>query len=158
MVATLFRDRIARLLISAMLLSMLAMPFTTLRASAALTAVSSSSSVTGGRNITITVKFSSAAYTGGFLVLMSSSSPLIPVPGTLVIPGGQSQASFTVKTGVTTVDTPVTVTARNGGVAVSKVITVKKPYLYKLVVQSSYPEGVNGSMTAKISGPLRAAA
>ena len=152
MVAALFRDRFARLLFSAVLLSMMAMPFTALRASAALSAVSAASSVTGGRNITITVKFSSAAYTGGFLVLMSSNSPLIPVPGTLVIPGGQSQASFTVKTGTTSVDTPVTVTAKNGGISVSKVITVKKPYLYRLVVQSTYPEGATGYITAKISG------
>lgn len=153
MFATLFRGRVARLLVTAMLLTLAVLPFAAQRASAGLTAVSSASSVTGGRNITITVKFSNAAYAGGFLVLMSSSNPLIPVPPTLVIPGGQTQASFTVKTGTTTVDTAVTVTAKNGGISVSKVITVKKPYLYKFVVQPTYPEGTTGYITAKISGP-----
>jgi hypothetical protein len=153
MFTTLFRDRVARLVITALLLSIAVLPFTAMRASAAMTAVSAASSVTGGRNITITVKFNSPAYTGGFLVLMYTSNPLIPVPGTLVIPGGQSQASFTVKTGTTSVDTPVTVTAKNGGISVSKVITVKKPYLYKLAVQPTYPEGTTGYITAKISGP-----
>jgi hypothetical protein len=140
-------------MMAVMVLGVMLSPLGTQPASAAVSRIASASSVTGGKNITIRIELDQAAYAGGFFVQLFSSSTLIPVPGYIVIPGGQTSASFTVKTGTTTVDTAVTVSAKSGGTTTSKVITVRKPYLYSLVVQSSYPENVDGKITAKISGP-----
>jgi hypothetical protein len=145
--------RPARVLLAAFLLATLALPLTSLRTSAAIERISAPSTVTGGKTITIRVELDQAAYGGGFLILLYSSSALIPVPGNIIVPAGQDYGSVTVKTGTTTVDTAVTITAKSGATIVSKVITVRKPYLYKLVVQPSYPEGKIGYVTAKISGP-----
>ena len=143
----------ARPLLAVLILGVMLSPLGTQTASAAVSRIASASSVTGGRNITIRVELDRPAYAGGFFVQLFTSSSLIPVPGYVVVPGGQSSVSFTVKTGTTTVDKAVTVSAKSGATTASKVITVRKPYLYSLVVQSSYPEGVDGKITAKISGP-----
>ena len=145
--------RWTRLVVAVLVLGVMLSPLGTQPASAAVERIASASSVTGGRNITIRIELDQPAYAGGFFVQLFTSSPLIPVPGFIVVPGGQSSASFTVKTGTTSVDTRVTVSAKSGGTTTSKAITVRKPYLYSLVVQSSYPEGVDGKFTAKISGP-----
>jgi hypothetical protein len=153
MSSSIIRSRLIRGFLAAFVLAMLALPFTSLRASAAIERIAAPSSVTGGRSITIRVELDRPAYSGGFLILLYSSSSLIPVPGYIAVPGGQDYGSVTVKTGTTTVDKAVTITAKSGATTVSKVITVKKPYLYKLVVQTTYPEGQTGYITAKISGP-----
>jgi len=55
--------------------------------------------ITGGEVVHATVRLSGAATTGGTVVQLSSSSPgLAPMPGTVTVPQGQRQTSFSIHT------------------------------------------------------------
>lgn len=117
-----------------------------------LSRVTAPSSVTGGREITIRVTLSQVAPAGGMLVLMSSSSSLVPVPRTVVIPGGVTSHAIKVKTGTTANSTSVVLRASSGSVTKSATIIVKEPILSSLSVQSVYRAGGSGKVTVRLSG------
>src|SRR5262245_60012043 len=80
-------------------------------------------SVTGGTSSTGTVTLSMAAPPGGLGVFLSSSAAPATVPGSVVVPAGQTSASFPVTTSAVTATTLVTISASSNGTA-SAVLTV----------------------------------
>jgi len=83
----------------------------------------SPSSVTGGSPSTGTVTLSMAAPPGGAAAFLSSSSAAASVPQSVVVPAGQTSASFAVTTFAVNASTFVTISASLGGM-VTAVLTV----------------------------------
>ena len=81
------------------------------------------SSVTGGSSSTGTVTLNMAAPSGGVGVFLSSSAAAATVPGSVVVPQGQTSASFTVSTAAVSATNFVTISATSNGSA-SAVLTV----------------------------------
>jgi len=114
--------------------------------------------VVGGLTVTGTVTLSNPAPTGGATVTLTSTDATVaPVPATVVVPAGQTSATFTVTTAVTA-GTTVTITASyqgsslQSGLVVLPSPTVIIPALLKLA-----PASVNGGdssqATVVLSGP-----
>ncbi len=81
------------------------------------------SSVTGGSSSTGRVTLTMAAPAGGAAVFLSSSGAAANVPQSVVVPGGQTGASFTVTTSAVNTTTLVTISAALSGTAAA-VLTV----------------------------------
>ncbi len=77
--------------------------------------------VEGGFSTSGTVNLSIPAQAGGALVTLSSASPLLTLPSTVMVAPGSSFVSFTVPTSSVTATTPVAVTAAYNSVTVSNV-------------------------------------
>jgi len=83
----------------------------------------SPSSVSGGSASTGTVTLNMAAPAGGVGVFLSSSAAVATVPSSVVVPAGQTSASFTVNTSTVSASNFVTISASSNGTA-SAVLTV----------------------------------
>ena len=81
------------------------------------------STVTGGSSSAGTVTLNMAAPSGGVGVFLSSSSTVATVPGSVVVPAGQTSAGFTATTSAVSATNAVTITAQSNGSA-SAVLTV----------------------------------
>lgn len=71
-------------------------------------------SVAGGANATATVTLNGAAPAGGALVALTSDSPAAVVPSSVIVPEGQTVATFGVKTNAVTSATTATLAATYG--------------------------------------------
>ncbi|MFN0028889.1 MAG: hypothetical protein ACKV2O_17140 [Acidimicrobiales bacterium] len=69
----------------------------------------------GGNSIVTSAVFHGVAPSGGALVSLSSSSPLLSFPATLSAPAGSQQVAFTLGTSPVTVETAVSLTATYNG-------------------------------------------
>lgn len=146
----------ARFFLAACLVVLVGLPISQSDAGAvsALSRLAASGSATGGKRITIRVELSEPAPVGGARVAISASSPLIPVPASITVPGGAKEETIGVTTVPTRVDTGVTITARYGGVTKSRVVLVKEPVLSSLSVQSKIRAGGQGKVTVRLSGRI----
>jgi len=84
--------------------------------------------VNAGQMSTGTVTIANTAEAGGVVVNLVSLNPAVatvPASGNVVIPSGSTNATFTVNTLATAVDTPVTIQAIRGTNTISRVLTVK---------------------------------
>jgi uncharacterized protein (TIGR03437 family) len=81
----------------------------------------SPSSVTSGQSATGTVTLASAAPTGGVAVSLSSNSSAASVPGSVIIPAGQTTATFPVSTSTVSSPTSATITASAANTAAATV-------------------------------------
>ena len=80
--------------------------------------------VTGGQSSIGTVTLSKAAPPGGNMVILSSASPWDRVPGSVLVPGGSTQATFMISTSQVAVSTTVTITASSGGDSASASLAI----------------------------------
>ena len=93
--------------------------------SAVSTLTLSPNPVTGGTSSTATVTLQSAAPTGNAVVtLASSNTVLATVPQSVVIPAGQTRATFTVNTAQVTAQTTVSISASYQNVTKSATLTL----------------------------------
>lgn len=81
-------------------------------------------SVAGGSSSVGTVSLNMAAPTGGAGVFLSSSNPAATVPQSVVVPQGQTTASFTAATSSVRTTTAATITAQLGGTATSSLTII----------------------------------
>ena len=87
--------------------------------------VMSPSAVTGGATSTGSITLDNPAPAAGFAVSLSSSNPpVVSVPASVVVPAGQTQATFTATTGGVATSTAVNLTATAGGGNEMAVVTV----------------------------------
>ena len=97
-------------------------------APASLSSVSfSPSTVTGGTSSAGTITLTAGAPSGGAVVTLASSQPLVTVPSSVTVPAGAASAKFTASTSAVTAPTSVTVSAIHNGVTRSAVLTVSPP-------------------------------
>jgi hypothetical protein len=152
--------RPGRALIALALLAMLILPTShrpvSAQATSLLSKVTSSGSVTGGRQMTIRVTLTQPAPPGGALAFLSASDPLIRMPPTFVVPGGMTSYAIKYYTVPTFTTTMVTISVNMGLLTLSTHTLVKQPYLSSLSVQSVIRAGGYGKVTPRISGPAPA--
>jgi probable HAF family extracellular repeat protein len=107
-------------------------------------------SVTGGQASLGTVTLSKPAPAGGLIVsLASSNTSVATVPASVTIAEGALSRSFTVKTKVTTTDTPVTISASFEDETKDATLTVKAPVLTALTLTPSTIAGCK-AVTGKV--------
>ena len=82
------------------------------------------SSVVGGNSSTGTVTLLYPAPTGGLLVSLTSSSTFATLPSTVTVAAGAKSATFTISTNTYTGTYKPTITAKEGGVTETAVLTV----------------------------------
>ena len=108
------------------------------------------SSVVGGSNSTGTVNLTGPCGASGLLVSLGSSNGFATVPSSVVIPGGQTSATFTAKTiAVDSVQTP-SISASAGGVTQSATLTINPASLQGLRLNPTLVQG-GSSSTASVS-------
>ncbi|MEO5926798.1 MAG: hypothetical protein ABIR70_23495 [Bryobacteraceae bacterium] len=119
--------------------------------------VSPSSVVGGQANATGTVSLGSPAGAGGVLVNLSSNNGAASVPGSIVIPQGQSSGNFTVTTSAVGSTTPVTITATsansmNAGLTLNQATNVSSVSVNPVSVTGG--SGSTGTVTlSSAAGP-----
>jgi len=89
-----------------------------------LASLSVPSTITGGTTVGAIAFLNGLAPAGGAIVSLSSSSPAVSPPATVIVPAGQPTASVLVSTSAVTATTLVTLTASWNGVSVSAPITL----------------------------------
>lgn len=152
--------RVVRFVLTSLALMALALSMTNpllgdAQAASTTLRMSATSSVVGGKQVSITVQISRKAPTGGAKVtLKSSNSSLLPVPSSVTIPAGKIVASLKVTAAGTTSNTPVTLTATYSGSTATKVVTVKSTGLQTF----SAPSSIKGGQTVTVKVSLSAAA
>ena len=86
----------------------------------------SSSAVKGGTSVTGTVTLSAAAGSTGVTVTLQTSSRLTAqVPGSVIVPNGQTKAQFTITTGAVAAAQNVTISATAGGITKTAALIVQ---------------------------------
>ena len=80
--------------------------------------------VVGGNTVVGTINLNGPAPSGGALVALSSDSPAVTLPASVLIPEGQSGATFQVTTNVVTTSTTATLAAVYGS-AISATVTAR---------------------------------
>ncbi len=116
-----------------------------------------SGSTTGGKSITLRVKLTAVAGSGGVTVGLSSSDAAITIPATVLVPDGQQDHTFAVSTNPVVSDTSVQVSASSGGCAKGRSVLIKAPILKSLSVQSVMRGGGSGKVTVCMTGPAATA-
>jgi len=86
--------------------------------------IASPTSVQNGKTVTFKVILGSASPTGGLAVSLSGGSTILPVPASITVPAGSSNAIATVTAAGATSSTQVTVTATLGSVTKTVTVTV----------------------------------
>jgi len=118
-----------------------------------------SSSTVGGNNVGGTVTIADSAQIGGANVSLQSNNAAATVPyGGIVIPSGQTSASFTITTTAVTVAQTVTITATYGSLKQSATLTVNPPASPTLTGVAVSPDHVTGGTNATGTVTLGAAA
>lgn len=114
----------------------------------------SPSSVAGGSPSTGTVSLSASAYTGGFLVDLSSSNVDAVVPKSVTVRAGQNTATFSISTKAVPSQKAVTITAKSGTTTKTASLTVTPPGLVSLNVSpGTVYGGLPSTGTITLSGP-----
>lgn len=112
-----------------------------------------SGSVTGGRELSLRVELTAPAPSGGIRVHLATTSLLIAVPGSVVVPEGVTSLAFKVKTATTATAQSVGVQAEVGERTKSRIVQVLPPTIKELRVQSRLRSGGVGKITVVLSGP-----
>lgn len=84
-------------------------------------------SVVGGNAATGTVTLNGAAPEGGALVTLASDGPAAMVPSSIIVPAGQTTATFGVKTNSVTASVTATLSATYGATATAKLTVSPAP-------------------------------
>ena len=125
----------------------------------ALQLVLASSSVVGGNSVNGTVTIADSAPIVGATVTLLSSDPTAKTPYGVVIPSGQTAASFTIATSAVTAARTVTITATYGTLPKqSATLTVNPPASATLAGVTVSPAYVTGGTSATGTVTLGAAA
>jgi hypothetical protein len=112
-----------------------------------------SGSATGGKMISIRVTMWGTAPAGGAVVKLTSDRPdVITIPSTATIPAGESQVLFKVKSKAVTENVSVLITAEYKGEKRFKRITILRPYLSSMTLQSRIRAGGLGRVYVRLSG------
>ena len=111
-----------------------------------------SGSATGGHHVTFRVRLSAPAPTGGAKIALGSSNAAITHPGTVTVPAGATDYTFTATAHPVATDMAVVVSASIGTCRVSRSVTVKAPVLRSMSVQSVIRSGGRGKITLCLTG------
>jgi len=121
----------------------------TLTVRPALTIQLTSAGVTGGSPVSGAITLAETAPAGGVIVtLHSSNSVFASVPATVVVPGGQSSASFTVSTLIVSSSRTVIISATAGGATAATPLTIDPANLPSLINLTISPPIVQGGTTS----------
>ena len=85
-----------------------------------------------------TVTLTGPADSSAVVSLSSTNTAIATTPATVTVPAGTTSATFTVGLQPVTVDTPVTISAVNGGVTKSATLTVLKPLDSLTITRAEY--------------------
>ncbi|HEX3303741.1 MAG TPA: hypothetical protein VHR64_12725, partial [Thermomicrobiales bacterium] len=115
-------------------------------------------SPSGGTVVKLKVTLNGAADGSGAVVALSGGDPsLLPLPGTITIPPGTTNATISVATGFVSTATPFTVRAGLNGASRSATITLNPVAINAI---SASPSSITGSLTATgtatLNGPAPA--
>ena len=131
--------------------------------SAVSTLTLSPNPVTGGASSTATVTLQSAAPTGNAIVTLASSNTLFAVvPNSVVVPAGQTRATFAVNTAQVTATTTVSISASYQNATKSATLTINAagatgPTLSAVTLNpASVTGGSASTATVTLSGPAPA--
>ncbi len=119
----------------------------------ALSSLSVSSSIVGGKSVTGYVYLDGPAGTAGATVTLTSSSALLTLPASVTVASGATSASFTASTSYVSAATSVTATATYNGVSKTAATTLKPPALSSVVVNSSIVGGKTSTGYVNLDGP-----
>jgi hypothetical protein len=111
-------------------------------------------SVLGGAAAQGTVLIGAPAPAGGLSVALTSNNAAATVPGTVLVPAGQTSATFNVATAAVTAPATATITASAGGVSVSSNLTVRVLAPTTLVFSpATLTGGASSTATVTVSDP-----
>jgi uncharacterized protein (TIGR03437 family) len=118
--------------------------------------------VVGGNPAIGTLILAEPAPSGGVIVNLHSSNPVsASAPATVVVPGGQISASFTVSTLLVNSSRTVVISASGAGATVASMLTIDPPNLPTLINLTINPSIIQGAGTAlaaiMLSAPAPAA-
>jgi hypothetical protein len=103
-------------------------PVLTVTAGPTLSSMSlGTSSVVGGNTLNGTVTLSGPAPTGGAVVSLSGSDPVVTVPASVTVPAGSTSATFTISTRAVGGTISATISGSYGGVSMSAALSVTPP-------------------------------
>ena len=102
-------------------------------------------SLPGGNSASGTLSLSSPAPESGFVVTLSANSIVANVPGTVMVPGGGTSATFMVGSSTVAVDTQATISASALGATQAAPVTVTAPQISSVSIA---PGTVNGGSAA----------
>ena len=108
-----------------------------------------------GNDYTVFVQLSASVASAGATLSLTSSNPAaVPVPATIVVPGLQGRAGFTVRAGQVSTATQVTVTATLNGTSASGQFSVLPPALKLLRATPLATSGgsAHSSVTVELNG------
>ncbi len=109
--------------------------------------------ITGGNSTLGTVSISAPAPAGGVTVSLASDTASVVVPATVLIPAGQSVATFTISTSAVDAYTSAKITA-SFGVILSATLTVDPASVWSLTLDpSSLLGGSSSTATVTLDGP-----
>lgn len=115
-------------------------------------------SVLGGGSVQGTVQIGAPAPAAGLSVSLTSNNAAATVPGTVLVPAGQTSATFNVATAAVTAPATATITASAGGVSVSSNLTVRVLAPSTLVFSpATVTGGASSTATVTVSDPAPAA-
>jgi uncharacterized repeat protein (TIGR01451 family) len=120
---------------------------------------STTASVTGGTTATVTATLAGVAPAAGATVTLSSNNAAAGVPANVVIPGGQSSATFPVTTSPVAANVTATITGTYAGLSKTGKLTVLAPVLDSLAPLNpdSVVGGGTSTGTVTLTGPAPAA-
>ena len=107
----------------------------------------SPSTVVGGQGATGTVTLGGPAASTGTTVTLSSSSSSASVPGTVTVPAGQTQTSFSVRSTPVSSPTMTTISATLNGSMMSGSLTINPPAVSSLSFNFNPLNAASGQMT-----------
>jgi hypothetical protein len=117
----------------------------------------SPTTVTGSAFSTGTVTLDGPAPAGGAAVALSSNNTAATVPGSVMVPGGATSATFAVSTKAVATSTSVTVSASYSGTTQTAILTVIPPVLTSLAMRPPAVTGGTSSIgTVMLDGPAPA--
>jgi hypothetical protein len=117
-----------------------------------------SSSVVGGNSVGGTVTIADSGLIVGATVTLLSSDPTAKPPSNVVIPSGQTAASFTITTSAVTAARTLTISAKYGSITQLATLTVNPPASATLTGVTVSPTYVTGGTNATGTVTLGAAA
>ncbi len=123
-----------------------------------VSSVSASSSPVGGNTNAITIYLTANAPTGGHVVEMTSSNPsLITVPATVTVPAGSKMLQVQYTSAVSMTSPVVTVTVNDDNFTKTLTITIQKPKIYSVSLNSAITTGGSATTgTIVLTGPAPA--
>jgi len=131
----------------------------TLTVRPALTIQLAAAGVTGGNSVPGVVTLAETAPAGGVIVILRSSNLLFAsVPATVVVPGGQISASFTVSTLIVTSSRTVVISATAAGATAAAALTIDPANLPSLISLTMSPSIVQGGIASAATITLSASA